>query len=51
MDFAFSTEQEMLRQAARDYLTDRFPIDRVVALAGSDEGWDPKSWRELSELG
>lgn len=51
MDFAFSAEQEMLRAAARDYLTDRYPIDRVISLIDSDEGWDPKSWREIADLG
>jgi len=40
VDFAFSEEQEMLRSAARDWLADRYPIDRVVALADGD-GWDP----------
>ena len=51
MDFAFSSEQEMLREAAHDYLADRYPIERVIALIDSDEGWDPKSWREIAELG
>lgn len=51
MDFAFTSEQEMLRDQARSYLADRFPIDRVIELAESDEGWDEKSWREIAELG
>jgi len=50
VDFAFSEEQEMLRSAARDWLADRYPIDRVVALADGD-GWDPGVWQELTELG
>jgi alkylation response protein AidB-like acyl-CoA dehydrogenase len=51
MDFAFSDEQEQLRGAARDYLADRYPAERIVALADSDAGWDPAGWRELAELG
>jgi len=51
MDFAFSEEQEQLRAAARDYLTDRYPAARIVSLADSDAGWDPSSWRELADLG
>src|SRR3954467_8652951 len=51
MDFAFSEEQELLRAAARDYLTDRYPTDRVVELVESDTGWDPKSWTEITEMG
>ncbi|MDQ3876872.1 MAG: acyl-CoA/acyl-ACP dehydrogenase [Actinomycetota bacterium] len=51
MDFAFTSEQEMLRGQTRSYLADRFPIDRVIELAESDDGWDEKSWREIAELG
>jgi alkylation response protein AidB-like acyl-CoA dehydrogenase len=55
MDFAFSAEQELLRSAARDYLTDRFPAERVVARADADlevaDTRDNATWRELAELG
>lgn len=51
MDFAFSSDQELLRAAARDYLADRFGAERVVTLAESDAGWDPDSWAQLAELG
>ncbi len=51
MDFAFSEEQEMLRAAARKWLADRYPADRVAALADSPAGWDPASWSELAGLG
>jgi alkylation response protein AidB-like acyl-CoA dehydrogenase len=51
MDFAFSEEQQALRAAARDYLTDRYPTERVVELVEGDIGWDPKSWTELTEMG
>jgi alkylation response protein AidB-like acyl-CoA dehydrogenase len=51
MDFAFSDEQEQLRAAARDYLADRYPPERIVALADSDAGWEPSSWKELAGLG
>src|SRR3954470_14166277 len=51
MDFAFSEEQELLRASARDYLGDRFPAERVVALADSDAGWEPATWKELADLG
>ncbi|MDQ6650034.1 MAG: acyl-CoA/acyl-ACP dehydrogenase [Actinomycetota bacterium] len=51
MDFAFSPEQDMLRASARDFLADRYPIERVVELAQSDAGWDPASWAQLADLG
>ena len=51
MDFAFSDEQEMLRAAARTWLADHYPLDRVAQLADSDAGWDPESWKQLTDLG
>jgi alkylation response protein AidB-like acyl-CoA dehydrogenase len=51
MDFAFSEEQQALRAAARDYLADRYPTERVVELVESEAGWDPKSWTEFTEMG
>lgn len=51
MDFAFSEEQEMLRQGARQFLSNRFSPERVAELAQSDEGWDPSSWKQIAELG
>jgi alkylation response protein AidB-like acyl-CoA dehydrogenase len=51
VDFAFSEEQEMLRQQARSFIADKLPPDRIAALTDSDERWDEKSWREMAELG
>jgi alkylation response protein AidB-like acyl-CoA dehydrogenase len=51
MDFAFSDEQELLRGAAREFLADRYPADKVVALADSEAGWNPSIWKELADLG
>lgn len=51
MDFAFSSDQELLRAAARDYLADRCPTDRMVALAESDAGTDPADWKAIADLG
>src|SRR5581483_8356951 len=51
MDFSFTPEQEQLRREARDYLADRYRVERVAELADSAEGWDPASWPELAELG
>jgi alkylation response protein AidB-like acyl-CoA dehydrogenase len=51
VDFAFSEEQELLRASVRDYLRDRFGDERIVALAESDAGWDPATWKELAGMG
>ncbi|HEV2755751.1 MAG TPA: acyl-CoA dehydrogenase family protein [Actinomycetota bacterium] len=51
MDFAFSEEQQMLRDGVAAWLKDRLPEGRVAELATSDEGWDPGSLREMAGLG
>ena len=51
MDFAFSEEQQMLRDSARSFLQSKFNHDRVAELADSDDGWDRASWSEIAELG
>jgi alkylation response protein AidB-like acyl-CoA dehydrogenase len=50
MDFAFSEEQEMLRQQARELLTDKFPPERVAELADG-QVFDEAAWKEIAELG
>jgi alkylation response protein AidB-like acyl-CoA dehydrogenase len=51
VDFAFSEEQQMLKEQARAFLADKLPLETVAELADSDEGWDPKTWRQIAELG
>lgn len=51
MDFAFSEEQNMLREQARAFLSDRVNTDRVAEIAASDEGWDKQTFRQIAELG
>jgi alkylation response protein AidB-like acyl-CoA dehydrogenase len=51
MDFSFTDEQNMLREQARAWLADKFPIERVAELADSEGGWDPQSWPAMAELG
>jgi alkylation response protein AidB-like acyl-CoA dehydrogenase len=50
MDFAFSQEQEMLRASARAFLEERYPIDRMAAMADAD-GFPREEWRSVAELG
>jgi alkylation response protein AidB-like acyl-CoA dehydrogenase len=50
MDFAFSAEQESLRGEARRVLAERYPIERVVAIADT-QGFDRDEWPVLAELG
>jgi alkylation response protein AidB-like acyl-CoA dehydrogenase len=51
VDFAFSDEQQMLREQAASFLADKMPHERAIELAESDRGWDPSVWREIAELG
>ncbi|HEX2195621.1 MAG TPA: acyl-CoA dehydrogenase family protein [Actinomycetota bacterium] len=51
MDFAFSEEQQMLRDAVASWARDRLPEGRVAELATGDAGWDPSSLPEMAELG
>jgi alkylation response protein AidB-like acyl-CoA dehydrogenase len=50
MDFTFSEEQDMLRRAVRSFVRERYPIERVAAIADGP-GFDRSEWRELGELG
>ena len=51
MDFAFSEEQQMLRDAVSSWARDRMPEGKVAELAMGDAGWDPSSLPEMAELG
>jgi alkylation response protein AidB-like acyl-CoA dehydrogenase len=56
MDFAFTPEQVALRDTARDYLGDRFPLDRIERWAAptADQPADPSDlavWKEIAGLG
>jgi alkylation response protein AidB-like acyl-CoA dehydrogenase len=51
MNFAFSDEQEMLRASARELVKDRYPPDRIAAIADSEEGFPQDEWRAVADLG
>ena len=50
MNFTFSDEQDMLRNSAREFLANRYPIERVAEMADGS-GFDPSRWSEIAELG
>jgi len=43
MDFAFTEEQEMLREQVRSLLASEYSSERVAELAESADGWDDRS--------
>ncbi|WP_460062975.1 acyl-CoA dehydrogenase family protein [Streptomyces sp. YKOK-I1] len=51
MNFELSAEQILLREASRDLLSDRAPIERVRAWADREEDVDPEVWRLTADLG
>ena len=52
MNIAFSEEQEMLRKAARDFLTAECPKKKVKELEEDEKkGYSPEIWKKMSDLG
>jgi alkylation response protein AidB-like acyl-CoA dehydrogenase len=51
MNFAFSEEQDMLRDSVRQFLEDKSPSEKVRELMEHDRGYDPDLWREIAEQG
>ena len=50
MNFTFDEEQEMLRKSAQEFLSSRYPMEKVAELADG-AGFDPGSWSEVADLG
>lgn len=51
LSLAFSEEQGMLLDVAREFVRDKSPVDSVRAHLETDTGYDPAVWREMVELG
>jgi alkylation response protein AidB-like acyl-CoA dehydrogenase len=51
MDFAFSEDQDMLRQSARDFLAKECTPAVVRRSLDNGEGYDEKLWKKIADLG
>lgn len=51
MDFALTDEQQMLRDTARRFITERYDFDQRNRVRASAEGWSRQAWMQLGELG
>src|SRR4029450_10783242 len=52
MNFAFSEEQEQLREAVRKFMEAKSPSSEVRRLMETTEGYDPAVWQQMAqELG
>ena len=49
IQFAFTNEQEQFRVAIRRFLQEKSPPTEVRRLMDTNEGYDPETWRQLSE--
>jgi len=51
MNFGFTEEQEMLRAEVRKFLDSKAPLEEVRKIMESEEGYSPKLWEEMAQLG
>ncbi len=49
MNFAFSEEQEALRETVANFLEDKSSSSEVRRLMETEEGYDPEVWRQMGQ--
>jgi len=51
VDFTLSEEQEMLKTAARDFLSEKCSKTLVREMETDEKGYSPELWQEMAQLG
>lgn len=51
MEFEFSDDQRQIRDAVAAFLAKEYSFERLQAIKHSASGWDPATWRGLTDLG
>jgi len=51
MEFSFTEEQKLIKNAARDFLEKECPSDLVRAMEEDERGYPPELWHKMAELG
>ena len=51
MDLDFTSEQEMLKDAASKFFEKECPFARVKELEESEDGYSPELWQKMADLG
>jgi pimeloyl-CoA dehydrogenase small subunit len=51
MDFAFTPEQDMLRDTVARLVREQYDFETRRKVAKSEAGWRPKMWAQFAELG
>ncbi|MDP6978057.1 MAG: acyl-CoA dehydrogenase family protein [Myxococcota bacterium] len=51
MNFGFTAEQDIFRSEVRKFLDNNAPLEEVRRIMESDEGYSPKLWQEMAQMG
>lgn len=51
MAFVLTEEQQMLRDSALSFASEKLPVSQLRALRSKGEGFDSAAWKEMVELG
>ena len=51
MNFEYTQEQRMYREAAREFLTKECPLELVKEILRGEEGYSPILWKKIADLG
>ena len=51
MDLSLNEHQRMLEQSVRSFMERRASRSKIVALQGSELGYEPEMWKTIAELG
>lgn len=51
MEFSFTEEQKLIKDATRDFLVKECPSDLVREMEEDEKGYPPALWRKIAELG
>jgi len=51
MDYEFTKDQDMIRQAAKDFLEQECPKEKVRHLREDEKAYDPDMWKNMVDLG
>jgi len=51
MDFSFTEEQKMIKDAVRDFMKKECPSDLIREVEQDDKGYSRELWRKMAELG
>jgi alkylation response protein AidB-like acyl-CoA dehydrogenase len=51
MALILNEEQQLLQESARDFLSERSPVQALRELRDGGEEWSPSLWQEMAELG